>query len=151
MVRGDPVYEWPSRAGSECKRATGTIKTWNVQKQFGFVLCGNEELFLHVARMTKPDETESVQTYGHAEGDRVKFEIEERQRGCKGRQAIKVSVLESSASFRGQRIWTPKPADWHCTDCGFTNSERNEKCAKCHRNHSRRRSRSRSRNKCRRY
>ena len=60
MVRGDPMYEWSSRAGSECKRATGTIKTWNVQKQFGFVLCGNEELFLHVARMTKPDETESV-------------------------------------------------------------------------------------------
>ena len=60
MVRGDPMYEWSSRAGSECKRATGTIKTWNVQKQFGFVKYGKEELFLHVARMTKPDVTESV-------------------------------------------------------------------------------------------
>ena len=50
-----------------------------MQKQFGFVLCGNEELFLHVACMTKPDETESVQTYGLAEGDRVEFEIEEPQ------------------------------------------------------------------------
>ena len=151
MVRGDRMYEWPSRAGSECKRATGTIKTWDVQKQFGFVLCGNEELFPHVARMTNADETESVQAYGLAEGDRVEFEIEEPQRGRKGRQAINVSVLESSASFRSQRIWTPKPGDWHCLDCGFTIFERNEKCAKCHRIHSRRRSRSRSRRKCRRY
>ena len=93
------MCEWPSRARSEyCKRATGTIKTWDVQKQFGCVLCGNEELFPHVARMTKPDETESVRTYSLAEGDRVEFEIpegdrvefeiEEPQRGRKGRQAI---------------------------------------------------------------
>ena len=41
-------------------------------------MCGNEE-FLHVARMTKPDEAESVQTYGLAEGDCVEFEIEEPQ------------------------------------------------------------------------
>ena len=79
MVRDDRMYEWPSRARSEyCKRATGTIKTWDVYKQFGFVLCGSEELFLHVARMTKPDETESVQTYGLAEGDRVEFEEDAR-------------------------------------------------------------------------
>ena len=84
------------------------------------------------------------------EGDRVEFEIEEPQRGRKGRQAINVSVLESSASFRGQGIWPPNPGDRHCTDCGFTNLERNGKCAKCHRIHSRRRSRSRSRKKCRR-
>ena len=55
------------------------------------LLCGNEE-FLHVARMTKPDETESVQTYGLAEGDRVEVEIEEPQRGRKGRQAINVKI-----------------------------------------------------------
>ena len=48
-----------------------------------------------------PDETECVQTYSLAEGDRVEFEIQEPQRGRKGRQAINVSVLESSASFRG--------------------------------------------------
>ena len=33
----------------------------------GAHLCGNQE-FLHVPRMTKPEETESVQTYGLAEG-----------------------------------------------------------------------------------
>ena len=35
-----------------------------------------------------PDETECVQTYSLAEGDRVEFEIQEPQRGRKGRQAI---------------------------------------------------------------
>ena len=42
--------------------------------------------------MTKPKETESVQTYGLAEGDRVEFEIEEPQRWRKGRQAINVKI-----------------------------------------------------------
>ena len=55
------------------------------------LLCGNKE-FLHVARMTQPNETESVQTYGLAEGDRVEFEIEEPQRGRKGRQTINVKI-----------------------------------------------------------
>ena len=36
----------------------------------------------------RADETESVQTYGLADGDRVEFEIEELQRGRKGRQAM---------------------------------------------------------------
>ena len=42
--------------------------------------------------MTQPNETESVQTYGLAEGDRVEFEIEEPQRWRKGRQAINVKI-----------------------------------------------------------
>ena len=36
--------------------------------------------------MTKPEETESVQTYGLAKGDRVEFEIDAPQRGRQGRQ-----------------------------------------------------------------
>ena len=42
--------------------------------------------------MTNPDETESVQTDGLAEGHRVEFEIKEPQRGSKGRQAINVKL-----------------------------------------------------------
>ena len=48
--------------------------------------------FLQVARMTQPEETESVQTYGHAEGDRVKFEIETPHKGRQGRQAIDMKI-----------------------------------------------------------
>ena len=53
----------------------------------GAHLYGNQA-FLHVARMTKPEETERVQIYGLAQGDRVEFEIEAPKGGRQGRKKL---------------------------------------------------------------
>ena len=66
-------------------------------KQFGFVSCGDQELFLHAAYIADADECEAAQCNGLLAGDRLATDIAKPPRGASCKQAQHVRVLAGAA------------------------------------------------------
>mmetsp|Transcript_42781 Transcript_42781/g.91783 ORF Transcript_42781/g.91783 Transcript_42781/m.91783 type:complete len:236 (-) Transcript_42781:62-769(-) len=145
----------PSRSrrkggGGSGGRETGTVNTWNTDKQFGFVSCTSSnraDLFLHAEYFDSVDHRNRVKTRGLRRGDRIEFTIEDVP-GKKSAQAMHADLLESSrrspsssrSRSRGRRAPPPprpraqiefRPGDWDCPSCHFHNFARNSNCMKC--------------------
>ena len=75
-----------STATSTTGRASGTIKWFNEDKGFGFIVeDGGEDVFVHMSALQEA----GIRTL--AEGDRVEFDI---MPGAKGKQATNVAKLD---------------------------------------------------------
>eukprot|EP00931_Biecheleriopsis_adriatica_P046121 TRINITY_DN2646_c0_g1_i1.p1 TRINITY_DN2646_c0_g1~~TRINITY_DN2646_c0_g1_i1.p1 ORF type:complete len:194 (+),score=17.97 TRINITY_DN2646_c0_g1_i1:121-702(+) len=126
----------------------GTINTWNLDKQFGFVSCdgGGPDLFTHAEQITDEDKRWQAKKKGLRRGDRISFDIQEPQDGKKSHQAVNIEVIElvkrsrspsrrrsrSRRSPRGfGRPATTREGDWECSKCGEYNFARNIECRKC--------------------
>lgn len=139
-----------SRDGGRSKRRgreTGTVNTWNNEKQFGFVSCTSSnraDLFLHAEYFEDLDQRYKAKNRGLRRGDKVEFDVEEPQAGKKSAQAINAELIETvgrspSGSRSPDRGRPPpraknvefRPGDWDCTRCDFHNFARNTDCMKC--------------------
>jgi len=72
-------------------RIEGTIKFFNQQKGFGFILFGMQDIFFHISDLPA-DETVD-------RGDTVGFSVEETR---KGNQAKNIEILKRAARKRGR-------------------------------------------------
>merc|ERR1719373_1151206 len=86
------------KRGRRRGRETGTVNTWNTEKQFGFVSCTSSnraDLFLHAEYFENLDQRNRAKTRGLRRGDKVEFDIEEPQSGKKSAQAINAELIET--------------------------------------------------------
>eukprot|EP00930_Biecheleria_cincta_P061781 TRINITY_DN47334_c0_g1_i1.p1 TRINITY_DN47334_c0_g1~~TRINITY_DN47334_c0_g1_i1.p1 ORF type:complete len:216 (-),score=26.56 TRINITY_DN47334_c0_g1_i1:213-821(-) len=86
-----------SRSGSpKRKHDKGTINTWQVDKQFGFVSCdgGGPDVFVHAEQVADEDKRWDAKKKGLRRGDRISFDIKSPQPGKKSLQAQNIEILE---------------------------------------------------------
>mmetsp|Transcript_100379 Transcript_100379/g.178401 ORF Transcript_100379/g.178401 Transcript_100379/m.178401 type:complete len:253 (+) Transcript_100379:52-810(+) len=102
MVRGRSDSRSRSRSKPPAKREKGTINTWNMEKQFGFVSCdnGRQDLFTHAEYIVDSQDKSDAKTKGLRRGDRIAFEVEEPKSGKKSQQAVNVEILEMAKRSR---------------------------------------------------
>eukprot|EP00434_Breviolum_minutum_P029276 symbB.v1.2.025894.t1/scaffold2547.1/size76550/6 len=64
---------------------TGTVNSWNVQRQFGFVSCDSsrQDVFLHAEAFKDLDVRDRVKKSGLQRGDHVRFDVKDTGRGKK--------------------------------------------------------------------
>ncbi|CAK0845942.1 unnamed protein product, partial [Prorocentrum cordatum] len=80
-------------------RETGTINTWNTEKQFGFVSCSSKnraDLFLHAEYFENLDQRNRAKTRGLRRGDRIAFDIQEAGGGKRSAEAVNAEMLDVS-------------------------------------------------------
>jgi len=139
-----------SHRRSSRRREVGTVNTWNVGKQFGFVSCTScdrPDLFIHAEYFENLEQRQKAKTRGLRRGDKIEFEVEEPQAGKKSGQAVHATLIEavrrspsgSRSRSRGRGRDPPRqprpniefrPGDWEC-QCGFHNFAKNTFCMKC--------------------
>mmetsp|Transcript_87481 Transcript_87481/g.270867 ORF Transcript_87481/g.270867 Transcript_87481/m.270867 type:complete len:208 (+) Transcript_87481:47-670(+) len=139
-----------SSGGRGRPRETGTINTWNKDKQFGFVSCNSRnrpDLFVHAEYIENVDQRYKAKNKGLRRGDRIAFDIQEPRpaSGKKSAEAVNVELLEmvkrsptrSGSPDRRRDAPRPQPAmeiragDWDCPQCGDHQFARNTECRRC--------------------
>jgi len=157
MGRADSRSRNPSQESSSSRREhrksreTGTINTWNKDKQFGFVSCNSRnrpDLFVHAEYIENVDQRYRAKNQGLRRGDKIAFDIQEPRpaSGRKSAEAVSVEVVElvkrspTRSGSPDRRKDAPRPlssametraGDWDCPQCGDHQFARNSECRRC--------------------
>ncbi|CAE8728100.1 unnamed protein product, partial [Polarella glacialis] len=86
------------------RKETGTINTWNMDKQFGFVSCdsGRVDLFTHSEYIKDTQQRYEAKNHGMRRGDRIEFEVREPDGGRKSAEAYNVVLVDFKARSRSR-------------------------------------------------
>ncbi|CAE7204599.1 unnamed protein product [Symbiodinium natans] len=81
-------------------KETGTVNSWNVERQFGFISCdGNRsDVFLHAEGFRDVDVRDRVKKNGLKRGERVRFDLKEPDGSRRKLEAKNVELVEDDRS-----------------------------------------------------
>mmetsp|Transcript_101613 Transcript_101613/g.287944 ORF Transcript_101613/g.287944 Transcript_101613/m.287944 type:complete len:153 (-) Transcript_101613:78-536(-) len=90
-------------AAARKPKETGTINSWNNDKQFGFISCdGNRpDVFFHAEGVRDTDVRDMVKTKGLKRGDRIMFDVREPEGSRKKLEAMNVELVDEGRSRGG--------------------------------------------------
>mmetsp|Transcript_21255 Transcript_21255/g.35449 ORF Transcript_21255/g.35449 Transcript_21255/m.35449 type:complete len:131 (-) Transcript_21255:31-423(-) len=82
---------------------TGTVNSWNVQRQFGFASCDSsrQDVFVHAEAFKDMEVRDRVKKSGLQRGDHVRFDVKDTGRGKKP-EAKNVELDEQGRSGERQ-------------------------------------------------
>ncbi|CAJ1365729.1 unnamed protein product [Effrenium voratum] len=102
-----------SRSGSRSRsfsmprkpRETGTVNSWNVERQFGFISCDSSrgDVFLHAEGFRDVDVRDRVKKNGLKRGDGVRFDVKEPGGSGKKLEAKNVELMDNDDSRKRSR------------------------------------------------
>ncbi|CAE8602398.1 unnamed protein product, partial [Polarella glacialis] len=91
-----------SKSAPRKPKESGTVNSWNTEKQFGFVSCdGNRpDIFCHAEGFPDFADRDVVKSKGLRRGDRLRFDVKEPDGSRKKLEAMNVQLVEDR---RGRR------------------------------------------------